>query len=202
MAHDHVWVLAVRCQQFIDSGVNRQHGRLCNRGLHQVALDAFHSLRIMAVHEDVAGERLAQDGRHHAVALSKDLGDHRIGRGQLAPHVGILAALTREEEGYLARFGAAAAEDALALQRLPGRGVVKTGGLTRFAQPVEQLIGRAKVNDQALLRGQVGRGGRRDGRRPAIFDATPQRIEFILELNRRRRAHRQDTAQRRLGRRV
>ena len=69
VAHHHVGAEAVLSQQPRRRRVERQHGWLRDRGLHQVALGLLHSGRVGAIHKNVAGQRAAQDGRHHAVGL-------------------------------------------------------------------------------------------------------------------------------------
>ena len=52
----------------------------------------------------------------------------------------VLAALAGEEKGDLAGLRAAAAEDALGLQRFPGLRIVEAGGLLCFGQLFGQFM--------------------------------------------------------------
>ncbi len=133
VTHGHVGRKAIITQQQQHGGIQRQHGRLGNRRLHQVLLHLLDGGGIGAVNKDVGGERAAQNGGHHAVGFGKDTRHRGRQRSQFAAHVGILAALAGEKEGNLARARSAAAEDALALQRLPCLRVVKAGRLARLA---------------------------------------------------------------------
>ncbi len=87
-----------------------------------------------------------------------------------------------EEEGQLARLGAAAAEDTLGFHRFPGLGSVETHHLARFLQPVEQFFMVAEIDDQPLFGANVDRPGQRKWRCPARFDAKVQFVEFVLQL--------------------
>ena len=200
MAHYHVRIEAVLAQQLVECGIDRQHGRLGDGGLHQVALGLLHGGRIVAVYKDVAGQRTSQNRRHHLVGLGEGLGDDRLQRGQFAAHVGILAALAGEEEGDLARagrprpYGAAAAEDPLRAQRLPCGGIVEAGCFACLGQPVVQFGMVAEVDDQPLAGVQVGLGRCFHRRRPATLHLLPGCVQSILQRHRRVRAQRQNAA--------
>ena len=197
VAHDHVRVDAVLGQQLINGGVHRQHGRLGDGRLHQIEFGLFHGRRVVAVHEDVAGERAAEDGRHHPVGVGEQALDHRLAGGQVAAHVGILAALAGEEEGDLTWRLAAAAEDALRHQRFPGGGIVEAEGLTRLLDAIQQLVVVAEIDYQAFGRRKVGGIRRGDGRRPPILHLAEGLVEAILQCHRRRRPQGQNAPQRR-----
>ena len=75
VAHGHVGREAVVAQQQQHGRVQRQHGGLGNRRLHQVFFHLLDGNGVCTVHKDVGGERAPQDGRHHAVRFDKDIGD-------------------------------------------------------------------------------------------------------------------------------
>ena len=132
VAHDHIRRKAVFAQQLVKRHVHGEHGRLGNGRLHEVHLGLLHRGRISAVHKDKAGQGFAQNRRHDLVGFSKNLLNGRLKTGQFPAHVDVLTALTGKEEGDLARFGAAAPEDALGLQRLPCLRVVEACRLARL----------------------------------------------------------------------
>ena len=202
VAHHHIRLDAVFTQQFVDGRVHRQHGGLRDGGLHQVAFGLFHRLGIRRIDKDVGGQRLAQDGRHHLVGFLERGSDDRFDGGQQAAHVGVLAALAGEEETDLARLLAHAAEDALRLQSLPSRRVVKTGGLARLVDLRQQFVMAAEVDHHAVRHAQHGGIGQHLGRRPAAFDAAEGVIQLVLQLIGRVGPNCQDAAQRLLVERL
>ena len=181
VAHHHVRPDAVLAQQLVEGRVHGQHGRLGDGRLHQVALGLLHSRRIGVVHKDVAGQRAAQDRRHHRVSLAEGLGHHRLKLGQLATHVAVLAALAWEKEGDLARGCTAPAKDALRAQRLPGLGIVEASRLAGLGKLVQQLVVVAEVDHQALRLAQLSRAWRGNGRSPAALDLLPGGVQPILQ---------------------
>ena len=202
MAHDHVRLDAVLGQQLVDCRVDGQHGRLRDRRLHQVALGLLHGVGVGCVDKDVVGQRLAQDGRHDLVGLLEGGGHDRFGSGQQAAHVGVLAALTGEQEAHLAGFVAGCAEDALCLQGFPGGGVVKAGGLARLVDLGQQFVMAAKVDHHALGHTQHSRIGQRLRRRPAVLHGAEGVIQLVLQFVGRTGPQRIDAAQRLLIQRL
>ncbi len=181
MSHDDVGLEAVVSQQRHDGGVEGEHGWLADFRLHQVKGGLHDGGLVIRIDEDVVGERLAQNRRHHGVGVGKDLGHGGRQLRQFTPHVDVLAALPGEHEGDFSGGFAAAAEDALRLHRFPRLRIVEAHHLTRFLQPVSQLLMVAVVDDQAF-------GGLDNGRfRQCCYRWVPTRlhsferfIEFAL----------------------
>jgi hypothetical protein len=73
VAHHHVGLKAVALQQLVDGDVHRQHGGLGDFRLHQVKGGLVDGVGVVGVYKDVAGERLAQDRRHHRVGVRQTL---------------------------------------------------------------------------------------------------------------------------------
>ena len=137
VAHDHIRLKAIVGQQAADGLVESQHGWLGDLRLHQVEVGLTDGGLVVGIDKQIGGQRLAQDGLHDGVGLI-ERGLHRGGDGrQLATHINVLAALTREEESQLAGFGASAAEDALGFHRFPGLRCVEAHHLARFLQAIE-----------------------------------------------------------------
>ncbi len=120
MAHRHVGAETVGAQQLVDGCVHGKHSRLRDGRLHEAPFAGAQGVRVVAIDEEMAGERLAENGRHRPVSLGKDRAGNGIGLNEIAAHVDVLAALSGEEEGDLAPRRAAAAEDAAPLQGAPG----------------------------------------------------------------------------------
>ncbi len=199
MAHGHIWSEAIFTQELVHSRVHGQHRRLGDGGLHQVVFRLLHDLRVVAVDKEVAGQGPPQDGSHHLISLSQGRSDHRLDGGQLAAHIGVLAALARIEEGDLARSWPAAAEDTLGSQRLPGLGIVKAHGLSALGQPIQQLRAVAEIDHQSLRRVQVSLARHLWGRSPATLGPLPGLVHLVLQLRRAGRPNSQDVAHRCLG---
>ena len=134
MSHYHVRVEAVGLQQPQQRRVQCEHRRLRDLRLHQIKFRLHECVGIVAVHEDIIGQRFAQNRRHHAVRLAEHLRHDGCGADQVAPHVHVLAPLTGEEKGDLPFGRAATAEDALRLQRLPRLRIVEAHHFLRFVQ--------------------------------------------------------------------
>ena len=132
VAHDHVGGEAVVGQQPADGLVQRQHGRLGDLRLHQVEVGLIDGRFVVAVNEQIAAQRAAENGLHDGVGLVQRGLDRGREGGQLAPHVDVLAALAGEEEGQLARLRAVAAEDALRFHRFPRLWRVEAHDLARL----------------------------------------------------------------------
>src|SRR5690606_17650198 len=98
-----------------------------------------------------------------------------------APHVDVLAALAGEEEGNLAGLGAAAAEDALPLQRLPRLRIVEAGRLARLGDALEQFVLAAEVDEEPLRRREIGCGRILAFGRPAGLDAAEEIVQPVLQ---------------------
>ena len=194
VAHDHVGGEAIVGQQPANGLVQRQHGRLGDFGLHQVEVGLVDGRLVVAVDEQVAAERAAEDGLHDGIGLVERGLHRRRDGGQFAAHVDVLAALAGEEEGQLARFGAPAAEDALRFHRLPRLRRVEAHDLARLLQSVEQFVVVAEVDDQTLVGADVDGAGQGARRRPARFDADQRLVQLCLELIRRVCAEGEDAA--------
>ena len=181
MAHHHVGVEAKLAQELVEAGVHGEHGGLGDGGLHEVAVGFLQRSLVAGIDKDIRCERLAEDGGHHGVGFGEGLGDDRLAGGQLAPHIDILAALPREEEGELARLGAAAAIDALGLQRLPGGRVVKAQRFARFVHTVKQFGMGAKINKEALGGGDFRTGWQLGLGHPPAFDLDQQLVQPVFQ---------------------
>ena len=116
VAHHHVRVDAVGRQELHHGDVEGEHGGLGDRRLHQLALGLLQHRRVVAIHKQVTGERASKNGRHHRVGLGEHGSDLGRNLGQLAAHVQVLAALSREEHSHLAGGEAAAPVDSLGLE--------------------------------------------------------------------------------------
>ena len=115
--------------------------------------------------------------------------------GQLAAHVQVLAALAGEEHGHLAGGGAAAPEDPLRLERLPGGGAAQPRRLGGLGQLLVQIGPVGEVHQQALGGVQVGGCGQGQRRRPAARDLAQRRGDPRVEVGGRGGAEGQDAAQ-------
>ncbi len=199
--HHHVGLEAAGPQQRGQRGVHGEHGWLGHRRVHQGSLGGLARGRVFAVHEEVVGQRTAQDRGHHLVGRGEDLGHHRLLLHQAASHVQVLAALSRVEEGQLAGPGSAAVEDALGLHGLPQLAAILLQGPARLGEAVLQLGQVAVVDQQAFVGGQRTGGGPGWRRR---CRASGQLTDLFVQLRGQVRGCRgsqgQDAPQGRLGR--
>ena len=202
VAHHHVRLEAELAQQPAHRGVHRQHGGLGDRGLLEVLLRLLDRLRVLPVHEDVARQLAAEDGREDAIGFLEDAGHERVRRREVAAHVDVLAALAGEEEGDLAGGGAAAPEDALGLEGPPGRRRVGGEGLLGLLQALDELLAVLVVDRDALARREVGRVRHGDGRHVAVLDARQHPVDRLAQAVHGLRPEHQQAAQGRAGRRV
>ena len=117
-------------------------------------------------------------------------------RREHAAHVDVLAALAREEERDLARWRAAAAEDALAAAPSRPPACRARARVSAFCSRSTSSSRVAEVDDQPLRRGQVGRIGRATGRphRPHARTSARQRPRSSVALAPRPGAQRRRAA--------
>src|ERR1035441_7257306 len=78
VSHGEIWLDAVSGEEADRKEVGCQYGWLSNRGLAQIVFGPGHCGGISLVDEDEFAERLAQQGRHHAISFSKSFGDNRL----------------------------------------------------------------------------------------------------------------------------
>ena len=102
VAHDHVGVEAVGAQQSGQRGIAGDQRRLRDLGLHQGAVGLLDPFLVFAIHEDIVGQRFAEDRFHHPVSLLERLPDQVFGLAQLGQHVDVLRTLPRKQECDLA----------------------------------------------------------------------------------------------------
>ena len=119
-----------------------------------------------------------EQGRHDRVGLVEDLGDDRLARAQVAQHVRVLRALTREEEGDLAGR-AAAAEDAAWAEGDPGRDVVALEPAQRELGFGHQLRAVRVVDREPLGRAERGCARRRGREVSALAGLGERRAELV-----------------------
>ena len=75
-------------EQAHDCNVAGHHGGLADGGVLERLFGRLHGGRIGLVLVDVAGQRLAQNGAHHAIGLGERLAHDRV--GHIGQHVHVL----------------------------------------------------------------------------------------------------------------
>ena len=169
VAHHHVRAHAVRVEHAGQRQVGGQHRRLGDLGLHELLFEPLGGGLVGVVREDVFGQRLTEQWRHHPVGLVECRGDQRLLLAKVAQHVDVLRALAGVEERDLSRC-AAADEYALGAQDLPHGGVAAPQRLHRLARLGRQVARVGIVDRDPHRRARqggvwCGRGGHTPGRR-------------------------------------
>ena len=182
MPHHHVGLESKLGKQFINRGIEREHRGLCNRRLLQFFVRAFQNIRVGALHKYITRQRFAQNRRHHLVRIRKHLRDRRRIRGEFASHVQVLRTLSRKQKRDFALRIAAAAKNALRLQRFPRLRRIKAHRLARLVNAFEQFIMISKIHHDALALFQFLKVNRFDRRRITALHARKHFIQFIFQF--------------------
>ncbi len=167
MTHHHVRTDPVSGQHLRQRQVGGQHRRLGDLGLSKFLVGLGDRGRIVAVDEDVVGERLAQNRCHDAIGLFEDLCDDRLALSKSRHHVDVLRALPRVQEGRLVWF-TTTDEHALVAEKLPGQLVARLQGIDRSASLGGKIIGVSEVDRHSHLGAKISLGRRSDGRGCAL----------------------------------
>ena len=172
VAHHHVGVHAVGGEQPGQREVGREHGRLGDLGLQQLLLQRRDGFGVVAVDEDVGGQRAPEQRGHDPVGLGEGLGDDRLRARSALEHVDVLRALAGVEEGDLGRR-AAADEDALWRSIFHMAGAPERKALDGLAS-LRREVGGVGVVDGDPHRGaaRAGSGAASGGVQPVAASAT------------------------------